>query len=89
MQTGQAASLTQVRLYSTAKKNKKNKKKKKKQKNKKTKKKKKQQQKKKYFEFMSTVEPQWLEHLWDHRILFETWKFEPQRVNHSTSLGSK
>ena len=20
-----------------------------------------------------TVEPQWLEHLWDHRKLFETW----------------
>ena len=22
---------------------------------------------------LSTVKPQWLEHLWDHRNLFETW----------------
>ena len=23
--------------------------------------------------FIHTVELRWLEHLWDHRILFETW----------------
>ena len=23
--------------------------------------------------FVYTVEPQWLEHLWDHGKLFETW----------------
>ena len=32
---------------------------------------------------LSTVEHQWLEHLWDHGNLFETW------VVHVTSSGSK
>ena len=31
-----------------------------------------------------TVEPQWLEHLWDHGNSFETWV-----VSHSTSSGNK
>ena len=36
-----------------------------------------------------TVEPQWLEHLWDHGYLFETWVVRATEVNHGTSSGSE
>ena len=40
---------------------------------------------KEHFAFnITTVEPQWLEHLWDHGNLFE-----PVRFNHGARSGSK
>ena len=36
-----------------------------------------------------TVEPQWLEHLWDHGNSFETWVVRATEVNHGPSSGSK
>ena len=37
----------------------------------------------------STVEPQWLEHLWDYGNSFETWVVRATEGNHGTSSGSK
>ena len=36
-----------------------------------------------------TVEPQWLEHIWDHGNSFRTWVVRSTEVNQCTSLGSK
>ena len=32
---------------------------------------------------------QWLQHLWDHGNLFETWVVQAYEVNHCTRSGSK
>ena len=36
-----------------------------------------------------TVEPQWLEHLWDYGNSFETWVLRATEGDHGTSSGSK
>ena len=36
-----------------------------------------------------TVEPQWLEHFWDHGNSSETWVVRATEGNHGTSSGSK
>ena len=40
-------------------------------------------------EYHNTVEPQWLEHLWDHGNSFETWVVRATEGNHGTSSGTK
>ena len=37
----------------------------------------------------TTVEPQWLEHLWDQGNSFEAWVVRATECNHGTSSGSK
>ena len=39
--------------------------------------------------YMYIVELQWLERLWDHRNLFETWVVRATEVNHSARSEGK
>ena len=36
--------------------------------------------------FITTIEPQWLEHLWDQGNLFEIWLVRATRVNHGARM---
>ena len=40
-------------------------------------------------QYRTTVKPQWLEHLWDYRNLFEIRVVRAMRVNQSARLGGK